>query len=167
MKSLLLLLVLSLFALVSAQYWPTTYPEYESNCPKCVTALNGTLYYCTKNHTCSNQTIDNFSCEQGIATCLNYVSVDLGLKEIPPFTTVKSSFNYSLRNNQSVKFAISNQDSKTKAWFKIMIKNGLVVNENGDTVSYMESATDHTEISDMKHSILESSPSGVFVSYFD
>ena len=38
-------------------------PEYESNCPKCVTASNGAYFYCTKNNTCVNETIPDLSCE--------------------------------------------------------------------------------------------------------
>ena len=67
--------------------------------------------------------MENNSCEQGIATCINYGSADLGIKEIPPFTpNTKASFNYTIRSGNGARFAISNQDSITKAWFKLMLK---------------------------------------------
>ena len=47
------------------------------------------------------------------------------MKEIAPFTSVKSSFNYTLRGGYGVKFSISNQDSKVTSWFKLMLITAL------------------------------------------
>ena len=119
--------LLILLPLVSADdLLPST---FSGNCAKCVT-YNSTWFYCSKTAVCSNVTIDDQSCEQGLSTCLIYNSVDLGIKEIPPFTTVKSSFNYTITQNKTVRFAISNQDSKTKGWFKLMLKTASY-DENG------------------------------------
>ena len=133
-------------------------------CAACAHA-NNTYYYCTVDDTCRSTPVDTKSCEQGLLACLAYKTNDLGVKEIPPFTLVRSSFNYTVTPQNAVKFAISNQDSKRKGWFKLMLKNGQQVDP--DDV-YPDSAdVDTTSLVDIRDQILESKPDGIYIKYFD
>jgi hypothetical protein len=96
--------------------------EYNTKCAACAHASNGTYYYCTLDDTCRTNFVDAKSCEQGFLGCLAYKTNDLGVKEIPPFTSLRSSFNSTVTATKAIKFAISNQDSKKKGWFKLMLK---------------------------------------------
>jgi hypothetical protein len=73
--------------------------------------------------------VETLSCERDILACLAYRTHDLGVKEIPPFTTVKASFNYTITSSKAIRFAISNQDSKRKGWFKIMVKDAPTISD--------------------------------------
>lgn len=133
-------------------------------CPACVTA-NASYYYCTKDDTCRTTPVDTLSCEQGLLSCLAYKTQDLGVKEIPPFTSIKASFNYTVTSTKAIRFAISNQDSKTKGWFKLMVKNAPIVEGDGDqTVDVTE---DTTEIIDLSNEILTEKDDGLKIKYFD
>ncbi len=134
--------------------------DYNGKCVSCVLA-NSTFYYCTKSNLCVSTFVENQSCEQGLTTCLNYKSVDLGLKEITPFSNIRASFNYTVKEGQGVRFGISNQDSKVKGWFKVMLKTSS--GEEGGS----ESAQDTTEVIDIKNDILSEVPAGVKLYYFD
>ncbi|CDW71153.1 UNKNOWN [Stylonychia lemnae] len=63
------------------------------------------------------------SCERGLLTCLSYKSDDLGVQEIAPFNKTVKYFNKTLSDGDGIKFAISNQDSKQKAWVEIQISS--------------------------------------------
>ena len=87
------------------------------------------------------------------------------MKEIPPFTLVRSSFNYTITPQNAVKFAISNQDSKRKGWFKLMLKDGQQVDP--DDVYPDSAEVDTTQLVDIRNDILESKPDGIYIKYFD
>ena len=94
--------------------------------------------------------------------CLAYRTNDIGVKEIPPFTKLRSSFNYTVTSSKAVRFAISNQDSKTKGWFKLMLKEAPT---DPDQIYSDSSDEDTTEIADIK--ILADKPSGIYIKYFE
>jgi hypothetical protein len=99
---------------------------------KCVTCVSKSYYYCTKTKECKDSTatqsyLDLNSCEKGISTCLNYVATDLGVLEIPPYNNTKQIITKTLADGESLKLAISNEDSKTKAWFQVQLLNGTTL----------------------------------------
>jgi hypothetical protein len=108
--------------------------------------------------------VDNLSCEQGLLSCLAYRTNDIGVKEIPPFTKIKASFNYTVTSTKALRFAISNQDSKTKGWFKVMVKNAPLVDSQDEIVDVTE---DSTEIIDLSNEILTEKDPGLHIKYFD
>ena len=136
---------------------------YNLMCPTCILS-NQAYYYCTLDDTCRSTPVDNLSCEKDLLSCLAYRTNDLGVKEIPPFTTIKASFNYTVSSTKAVRFAISNQDSKNKGWFKVMVKNAPVV-ESEDQI--VDVADDSTEIVNLSNEILPEKDPGLFIKYFD
>ena len=97
-------------------------------------------------------------------SCLAYRTNDIGVKEIPPFTKIKASFNYTVTSTKALRFAISNQDSKTKGWFKVMVKNAPLVDSEDEIVDVTE---DSTEIIDLSNEILTEKDPGLHIKYFD
>jgi hypothetical protein len=132
-------------------------------CPTCV-LTNSSYYYCTRDDTCRKTPVDNLSCEQGLLSCLAYRTNDIGVKEIPPFTKIKASFNYTVTSTKALRFAISNQDSKTNGWFKVMVKNAPLVDSEDEIVDVTE---DSTEIIDLINEILTEKDPGLYIKYFD
>ena len=78
---------------------------------------------------------------------------------------MRSSFNYTVTPQNAIKFAISNQDSKRKGWFKLMLKSGQQVDP--DDVYPNSADVDATSLVDIRNDILESKPEGIFIKYFD
>lgn len=76
---------------------------------------------------------------------------------------MRASFNYTVTPQKAVRFALSNQDSKTKGWFKLMMKNPPTDPDAGIS----DNPDDTTEIIDLRHEILDSLPAGIYVKYFD
>ena len=148
----------------------TVLPDFANQCVGCVlnvtTETNQTSFYCSKTGVCTNVYIENQSCEQGIATCINYASGDMGLLEIPPFTKTKSSLNFTVRNGTGVRLGISNQDSKVTGWFKLMLMAAPPLDPlDPDDVAF--TAADTTVIPNLASRILTTVPSGVNLYYYN
>jgi hypothetical protein len=159
MKNSLLLAFAAVLLFLVGPAIGTLIPEYANMCVGCVLNVNNetnsTNYFCSKQGQCSTVYVENNSCEQGVATCINYGSADLGIKEIPPFSpNTKASFNYTIRSGSGARFAISNQDSITKAWFKLMLKIAPSVDSVG-SLGEQEFATDSTDFAYIKDLILD------------
>jgi len=64
------------WVLLMATASAATITEFENKCVSCVLAKPTDPavpnFYCSKTGVCSSEYIENASCEQGIATCLNY-----------------------------------------------------------------------------------------------
>ena len=86
---------------------------------KCATCVGNSFFYCLKTDNCQDTLQLEYSCGTGITHCLNYKASDYGVLQIKPFNQTNSNLTISLRNGDSAKFAISNQDSKSKAWFEV------------------------------------------------
>src|SRR5687767_2326006 len=89
--------------------------SYHNKCVPCVLNSNN-YYYCTQTSECQATAIAYNSCEQGILTCLAYKSTDLGVKEIPPYNKTQRSFNFTIMDGESTRFAISNYDPTKISW---------------------------------------------------
>ena len=101
--------------------------DYNGNCVACV---NNNYYYCTRDDNCREVYVDGNSCEKGVFTCLAYEAVDMGVQEVAPYNQTHRYFNQSVTAGKGVKFGVSNQDSKEKAWVEIqlsLLDNSTVV----------------------------------------
>lgn len=91
---------------------------FNNMCMDCI-RNNATNYYCTQTNQCLSTFVSGMSCEQGPQVCLDYNAKDLGLLEIAPYNKTINLLNYTINAGSSIKFAVTNEDSKTKGYMEL------------------------------------------------
>ena len=82
---------------------------------------------------------------------MNYKASDLGVRDIAPFSKVKTNFTQTIADGQGIRFSVSNQDSKQKAWVELSLltSNGSSVLDRApaEFVMYSYDPTNNTLLS--------------------